>query len=112
MGDPAKRRANYDDLLAVAETLVAEIIDGELVTQPRPATLHARAASRLGAELGGPFDRGKGGPGLIDPIARTLEAYRLAAPHWILIGTWSDDAKVRVEPFESHELELSSLWAK
>jgi Uma2 family endonuclease len=43
--------------------MVAEIIDGELVTSPRPATPHARAASRLGMELGGPFDRGKGGPG-------------------------------------------------
>jgi hypothetical protein len=41
--------------------MVAEIIDGELFTQARPASLHARAASRLGAELGGPFDQGRGG---------------------------------------------------
>ena len=40
-----------------------EIIDGTLVTHPRPASLHARASSRLGMDLGGPFDRGKGGPG-------------------------------------------------
>src|SRR5579862_5726601 len=63
MGDPAKRRATYEDLLAVPETLVAEIINGVLVTQPRPASRHARAASSLGGELYGPFDRGKGGPG-------------------------------------------------
>ena len=63
MGDPAKRRATYEDLLAVPKHLVAEILDGNLVTQPRPASLHARAASRLGAELDGPFDRGRGGPG-------------------------------------------------
>jgi len=63
MADPAKRRATYEDLLAVPEHLVAEIIGGELVTQPRPASPHSRAASRLGMELGGPFDRGKGGPG-------------------------------------------------
>jgi Uma2 family endonuclease len=63
MGDPAKRRATYEDLLAVPENLVAEIIDGELFTQPRPATRHARAAGRLGAELDGPFDQGRGGPG-------------------------------------------------
>lgn len=63
MGHPAKRRATYDDLLAVPQHLVAEIIDGTLVTMPRPAALHARAASRLGAELDGPFDRGRGGPG-------------------------------------------------
>jgi Uma2 family endonuclease len=63
MGDSAKRRASYDDLLTVPESLVAEIIDGDLVTQPRPASPHARAASRLTIDLGGPFDRGRGGPG-------------------------------------------------
>jgi Uma2 family endonuclease len=63
MADPAKPRATYEDLLAVPEHLVAEIIHGELVTHPRPAAPHARASSRLGALLDGPFDRGKGGPG-------------------------------------------------
>lgn len=63
MGEPAKRRATYDDLLAVPDHLVAEIINGTLVTMPRPAAKHARAASALGGELYGPFDRGKGGPG-------------------------------------------------
>jgi Uma2 family endonuclease len=63
MGDPAKRLATYDDLRAVPKHLVAEIIQGVLVTQPRPAPRHARAASSLGGELYGPFDRGKGGPG-------------------------------------------------
>ena len=42
---------------------MAEIVDGELITSPRPASPHARAASRLGMDLGGPFDRGRGGPG-------------------------------------------------
>ncbi len=63
MADPAKRRATYEDLLAVPEHLVAEIIHGELITHPRPSAPHARASSRLGALLDGPFDRGKGGPG-------------------------------------------------
>jgi hypothetical protein len=63
MADPAKRRATYEDLLAVPEHLVAEILNGELVTQPRPAAPHAHATSSLGGELYGPFTRGKGGPG-------------------------------------------------
>ena len=42
---------------------MAEIIDGELITSSRPASTHARAASSLGGELYGPFDRGKNGPG-------------------------------------------------
>jgi Uma2 family endonuclease len=186
MGDLAKRRATYEDLLAVPGHLVAEILDGVLITQPRPASLHARASSRLGIDLGGPFDRGKGGPGgwiildepelhlhgdvvvpdlvgwrrtrmpelpdvsalelapdwvcevlspstagidrgekmpiyarervshawLVDPIARTLEAFRLEDARWSLLGTWRENAQVRVEPFAAVELELDGLWAK
>lgn len=63
MADPAKKLATYADLEAVPSHLVAELIHGALVTSPRPASAHARAASRLGMDLGGPFDRGKGGPG-------------------------------------------------
>ena len=63
MASPARRRATYEDLVAAPAHLVAEIVDGELVTSPRPATRHARASSRLGIELGGPFDRGTRGPG-------------------------------------------------
>jgi len=59
----AKKSATYDDLLALPPNLVGEILDGELVVSPRPASLHARAASRLGMDIGGPFDRGRGGPG-------------------------------------------------
>src|SRR5437762_2790090 len=63
MGEAAKRRATYEDLLRVPRHLIAEIIDGALVTQPRPASRHALAASVLGVELGAPFHRGRGGPG-------------------------------------------------
>jgi Uma2 family endonuclease len=186
MGGPAKRRATYEDLLAVPEHLIAEIINGALVTQPRPASPHALATSVLGTDLGAPFHRGKGGPGgwvllfepelhlhgdilvpdyagwrrermpevpdaaafelspdwvcevlspstaatdraekmpiyarervphvwLVDPLARTLETYRLENGRWLMLGTWRDDARVRAEPFESHELELGALWAR
>jgi Uma2 family endonuclease len=60
---PAKRNATYEDLLEVPEHLVAEIIDGDLITSPRPAPSHAAASSALGALLGGPFRFGIGGPG-------------------------------------------------
>lgn len=60
---PARKRATYDDLIAVPDHLVAELINGALRTQPRPRLRHARAASRLGQALGSPFDRGRGGPG-------------------------------------------------
>jgi Uma2 family endonuclease len=71
MGDPAKRRATYEDVLAAPPHRVAEVVGGVLTTHPRPATPHARASSRLTGELSGPFDRGKGGPGgwviLVEP---------------------------------------------
>ena len=63
MADPAKRQATYEDLRAVPEHMVAEIINGELVTHPRPSLPHSHAASALGSELFSPFHRGKGGPG-------------------------------------------------
>ena len=186
MGDPASRRATYEDLLAVPAHLVAEILNGALITHPRPAARHARAASRLGAELDGPFDRGRNGPGgwllldepelhlhgdvlvpdlagwrrermpelpdtaafelapdwvcevlspstetadraekmpiygregvghvwLVDPVARTLEVFRLEAARWVVLGTWRDDAWVRAAPFAELELELAGLWAR
>lgn len=61
--DRQRRPATYEDLLAVPEHLVAEILDGELYTSPRPAPRHADASSGLGGALRGPFDRGRGGPG-------------------------------------------------
>jgi Uma2 family endonuclease len=64
MGDSARALPPLSDqFAAVPSHLVAEIIRGVLVTQPRPAPRHARAASVLGMRLGGPFDLGEGGPG-------------------------------------------------
>lgn len=59
----AMRAATYEDLLKVPDSLVAEIIEGELYATPRPAVPHAVAASVLGSELGSPFQQGRGGPG-------------------------------------------------
>lgn len=186
MGDPAARRVTYEDLLAVPDHVVAEILNGVLITHPRPASLHARASSRLGAELDGPFDRGRNGPGgwllldepelhlhgdvlvpdlvgwrrermpelpdaaafelppdwvcevlspsteavdraekmpiygregvghlwLVDPVARTLEAFALEQSRWVVLGTWREAARVRVAPFAELELELAALWAR
>lgn len=61
--DRVKRPATYEDLRQVPAHLVAEILDGELHTSPRPSPRHADASSGLGGALRGPFDRGRGGPG-------------------------------------------------
>ncbi len=183
MASTARRRATYEELLRVPDHKVAEILDGELNVSPRPASRHALASSRLGSDLGGPFDRGRGGPGgwwildepelhlgqdvlvpdlagwrrermpqfpdtpaftlapdwvcevvspstegldrakkmplyareavshcwLLNPIARTLEAYRLAEGRWLLLATHGGAARARIEPFDAVELDLSPL---
>ncbi len=63
MDGSAEDFATYEDLLKVPRHLVAEIINGRLVTHPRPAPKHALAYSSLGDELVGPFHKGRGGPG-------------------------------------------------
>jgi len=186
VGSPAKRRATHDDLLGVPVHQVAEIVDGDLHVSPRPASLHARAASGLNRALGPPFDDGRGGPGgwwilfepelhlgedvlvpdlagwrrermpafpdtaaftlapdwvcevlspaterldrarkmpayaregvghlwLVNPTARTLEAYRLGEGRWTLLATFEGSATFRAEPFAAVELELGRLWAE
>src|SRR6266545_5161127 len=182
----ARQSATYDDLLAVPEHLVAEILDGELHTTPRPRPRHAVVSSHLGGELTPPFDRGRGGPGgwwildepelhfgedvvvpdlagwrrermpefpdtafftfapdwacevvspgterldrakkmpvyaregvshlwLVNPVARTLEVYRLADGRWLLLATHEGAARVRAEPFDAVELDLAPLWGE
>lgn len=58
-----KKPATYEDLLALPETMVGELVAGELLAAPRPAVRHALVASALGGELILPFQRGRGGPG-------------------------------------------------
>ena len=60
---PIGRPATYQDLLAVPDHLVAEILDGELYTSPRPAPRHAVASGRLTVDLIPPYSDGRGGPG-------------------------------------------------
>ena len=58
-----KRPASYEDLLALPDNVVGEIIAGELHASPRPAPKHANASTDLGAELRVRFGRRPGGPG-------------------------------------------------
>lgn len=58
-----EKPATYEDLLAAPKHMIAEIIHGRLVTMPRPARNHARAASILTGILTSTFDRGVNGPG-------------------------------------------------
>ncbi len=48
---------------------------------------------------------------LVDPLARTLEVYRRHEDAWLFLGGFSDDQKVRAEPFDAAEICLGDLWA-
>jgi Uma2 family endonuclease len=48
---------------------------------------------------------------LIDPIARSLEAYALEAGAWREIGRFADSAQVRAAPFDAVTIDLGGLWA-
>ena len=59
----SKRPATYDDIVALPEGIVGEIVDDQLYTHPRPAPPHSRSSSTLGILVGGPFGLGINGPG-------------------------------------------------
>jgi Uma2 family endonuclease len=180
-----KKSATYEDLLAVPDNKVAEILDGELFASPRPALPHAHAASAVGGDLFPQFHHSGGDrPGgwwildepelhlgedvlvpdiggwrrtrlavipnapwldvapdwacevispstesidrgrklqiyarervahlwLVNPIAKTLEVYRLSESNWLLVRTHIGDEVVRAEPFEAVALEIGRWW--
>jgi Uma2 family endonuclease len=55
--------ATYADIEALPPHVVGEIAFGVLHTHPRPSPRHGMASSVIGAELLGPFQKGRGGPG-------------------------------------------------
>jgi hypothetical protein len=89
------------------ENVVAEIIDGELSTMPRPAPRHASAASIVDQSLSPAFRWGRGGPGgwiiLPEPELRLgarpdLVVPDLAGWHRERLPTRPDTATIDVVP--------------
>ena len=134
----AIRNATYEDLLQVPDNLIAEIVDGELIASPRPASAHARATWVIAQDIG-PFDRvpGGGGPGgwwiLFEPelhlgadilvpdlagwrrerlpILRNVPYFELA-PDWVcevLSTTTARIDRVRKKPIYARE-RVGHLW--
>ncbi|HEY6462328.1 MAG TPA: Uma2 family endonuclease [Polyangiaceae bacterium] len=110
MGEPAKRRATYQDVLAASPYQVAEVVDGILHTHPRPAVPHARASSILGGELSGPFDMGRDGPGgwiiLDEPELHLGSEPDIVVPD---LAGWRRERMPRV-PMEAAFIRLAPDW--
>ena len=185
-----RRKATYDDLRKVPEQFVAEIVDGELFTTPRPASPHARAGSAIGSVI---FDRFDGPPGgdpgapggwwilfepelhlganvlvpdiagwrrsrlptfpkvaaftvapdwacevrspttagldrerkmpiyaheqvehlwIVDALARTLEVYRSERGRWVVASRHGGSERIRAEPFDAIDLDISRWWTE
>jgi Uma2 family endonuclease len=49
---------------------------------------------------------------LIDPLERRLDVLKAQGGAWILAGIFSDDDRLRAEPFEALELDLLLLWGE
>jgi Uma2 family endonuclease len=84
MGEPVRRLATWDDILAApADGRVWEVLGGSLEAQPRPRPTHGAAQGLVFSDLAGPFYRGRGGPGgwwlVIEPDVE-LESHEIVAP--------------------------------
>jgi Uma2 family endonuclease len=47
---------------------------------------------------------------IIHPIARTLEVFRLVGEHYLMASTHAGDERVRAEPFDAVELDMTNWW--
>jgi Uma2 family endonuclease len=99
----------YEQLQALPEGLTGEILDGQLYTQPRPRGPHALAAAGLGAELFGPFHRGRGGPGgwwiLPEPELHFLRDTEVGVPD---LAGWRREHMPRIP--SGHRFEVVPNW--
>lgn len=99
----------YEQLEALPEGLVGEILDGQLHTQPRPTGIHALAAAGVGGELYGPFQRGRGGPGgwwiLPEPELHFLRDTEVDVPD---LAGWRRERMPQVP--EEHRFEIVPDW--
>jgi Uma2 family endonuclease len=48
----------------------------------------------------------------VDPVARTLDIFRLEGRHWLLVDSFAGDERIHAEPFEAIELELALVWSE
>ncbi|NEV61420.1 Uma2 family endonuclease [Thiorhodococcus minor] len=105
----ARKLSVYEQLMALPEGLTGEIINGQLRAQPRPSWAHGLAASRLGADLEGPYGRGRGGPGgwwIIDePEVHLVLDTEVVVPD---IAGWRRE-RMPIPP-QGHKIQIVPDW--
>lgn len=74
------------------------------ILSPSTAPYDRTAKKRLYASSGVPFYW------IVDPDARTLEAYALRDGAWVDVGSYGDTDTARIPPFEAIEIALRRLF--
>jgi Uma2 family endonuclease len=49
---------------------------------------------------------------LIDPVIKTLDAFRNETGKWLLLASFAGEDRVRIEPFQETEIDLGDLWTE
>jgi hypothetical protein len=86
------------------------VADERTPIEVTPDWLCEAAEPDRAAQLARYVGRGIGHVWLLDQASRTIEAYRLDHAGWKRVAIATAGARLRAEPFEDIELELSSLW--
>ena len=86
--------------LALAPDWVCEIISPSSGRLDRTRKMPVYARERVGSLW------------LVDPIARTLEIYRLEDDRWIVAGTHGGPEAARLAPFDAVEVDLRRWWGE
>src|ERR1051325_2776906 len=101
-----KEHATYEDVLRAPENMVAELIDGELYTWPRPRGTHGNAASEILAVIRGVYGIGRvpGGWWIIGEPEVHL------GPHAVVpdVGGWRRERMPAVP--KSHVFDVVPDW--
>lgn len=109
MSKPAIKFSLYDHLMMLPDNLTGEILNGQLHTQPRPAGPHALVESNLSVEIGGPFGRGRGGPGgwwiIIKPEIHFVRDVEICVPD---IAGWRRKRMPQIPT--GHRFEVAPDW--
>lgn len=114
MASTSPPAARYEELCALPENVIGEILSGELVVSPWLDIRQSVAASALGWEIGGAYQRGRGGPGgwwvFFKPelhLAGDVLVPDIAGWQRARMGRPPDGVGYRVPP---DWVELSALW--
>lgn len=105
----ALKKSLYEYLRALPESVTGEILAGQLYAHPRPGGRHILAASSISAELSGPYQRGRSGPGgwwiLVEPEVHLKPDIEVVVPD--IVG-WRKE-HLPVVP-ESHKFTVVPDW--